>query len=90
MNDNTYKLDLRSEYNVSATFNVADLSPFLIDDERDLKANPSQDEGNDVVDEIVILNLGVESVKVPMGLASCARAKKFKESLQTLIHAFQD
>ena len=29
INDDAYKLDLLGEYNVSATFNVSDLSPFL-------------------------------------------------------------
>ena len=38
LNDNAYKLDLPGEYNVSATFNVADLSPFCADD--DLRTNP--------------------------------------------------
>ena len=28
INDDAYKLDLPGEYNVSATFNVSDLSPF--------------------------------------------------------------
>ncbi|KAH9744243.1 Endonuclease [Citrus sinensis] len=31
INDNAYKLDLPSEYNVSATFNVSDLSPFDVE-----------------------------------------------------------
>ncbi|KAH9763304.1 hypothetical protein KPL70_001120 [Citrus sinensis] len=31
INDNAYKLDLPGEYNVSATFNVSDLSPFDVD-----------------------------------------------------------
>ena len=45
INDNGYKLDFPSEYNVSATFNVTDLSPFDIGD--DLRTNPFQEEGND-------------------------------------------
>ena len=45
INDNAYKLDLPSEYNVSATFNVIDLSPFDVGD--DLRTNPFQEEGND-------------------------------------------
>ena len=44
VNDNAYKIDLPSEFgNVSATFNVGDLSPFLDDDVfADLRANPNQ------------------------------------------------
>jgi hypothetical protein len=45
INDNAYKLDLPGEYNVSATFNVTDLSPFDVGG--DLRANPFQEEGND-------------------------------------------
>jgi len=41
INDNAYKIDLSSEYNVSSTFNVADLSLFDVDDEPDLRTNPS-------------------------------------------------
>lgn len=32
INDNAYKIDLPGHYNVSATFNVGDLSPFVPDD----------------------------------------------------------
>ncbi|KAL6323028.1 hypothetical protein AAG906_023646 [Vitis piasezkii] len=45
IDDNAYKLDLLGEYNVNATFNVTDLSPFDVGD--DLRTNPFQDEGND-------------------------------------------
>jgi hypothetical protein len=45
INDNAYKLDLPGEYGVSASFNVADLSPFDVGD--DLRANPSQEGEND-------------------------------------------
>ncbi|GJY80086.1 hypothetical protein Tco_0492837, partial [Tanacetum coccineum] len=33
INDNAYKIDLPGEYHVSATFNVADLSPYFTDEE---------------------------------------------------------
>ena len=32
INNNAYKIDLPGEYNVSATFNVTDLSPFEFED----------------------------------------------------------
>ncbi|GKV34686.1 hypothetical protein SLEP1_g43038 [Rubroshorea leprosula] len=41
--NNAYKLDLPGEYNVSATFNVTDSSPFDAVD--DLRTNPFQEEG---------------------------------------------
>ena len=47
VNDNAYKVDLPGDYGVSATFNVADLSPYLEDDHlANLRANSSQ-EGED-------------------------------------------
>ena len=45
INDNAYKLDLPGEYNISATFNVSDLSPFDAGD--DLRINLSEERGND-------------------------------------------
>ena len=38
INDNAYKLDLPSKYNISATFNISDLSPFDVGD--DSRMNP--------------------------------------------------
>ena len=34
INDNAYKLDLPSEYNVNEKFNVSDLSPFDVGDDQ--------------------------------------------------------
>jgi len=48
INDNAYKVDLLGDYGVSATFNVADLSPYLADDYlEDLRANSLQQGEND-------------------------------------------
>jgi hypothetical protein len=79
INDNAYKLDLPGEYNVSATFNVTDLSPFDVSD--DLRANPFQEEGNDGDQGTTSKDL----VQVPIGPVTRARAKKFKDVLNGLI-----
>ncbi|GKC03045.1 RNA-directed DNA polymerase [Tanacetum coccineum] len=49
INDNAYKIELPSHYNVSATFNVADLSPYIgsSDDETDSGASAFQGEEED-------------------------------------------
>nr|GEX07647.1 hypothetical protein [Tanacetum cinerariifolium] len=53
INDNAYKIKLPSNYNVSATFNVADLSTYKggSDDERDSRSSLFQ-EGEDDVDAV--------------------------------------
>ena len=45
INDNTHKIDLLSEYNVSATFIVSDLSPLTMD--VDSRKNLFQEGEND-------------------------------------------
>ncbi|GKE41704.1 RNA-directed DNA polymerase [Tanacetum coccineum] len=53
INDNAYKIELTGYYNVSATFNVADLSPYKgdSDDEPDSGSSPFQ-EGEDDADTV--------------------------------------
>lgn len=46
INNNAYHLDLPGELNVSSTFNVTDLSPFIAD-ELVLRSKPFEEEGND-------------------------------------------
>ncbi|KAK7338257.1 hypothetical protein VNO77_18861 [Canavalia gladiata] len=49
INDNVYKIDLPSSYgNVSATFNISDLSLIDADDHQDSRTNPLGEGGNDV------------------------------------------
>jgi len=48
INDNAYKVELPGDYGVSATFNVADLSPYEADHYlSDLRIKSSQQEEND-------------------------------------------
>ena len=73
------KLDLTGEYNVSATFNATDLSPFDVGD--DLRTNPFQEEGNDGEQGTASKDL----IQVPIEPVTRARAKKFKDVLNGLI-----
>ena len=77
INDNAYKLDLLGEYQVSATFNVTDLSPFDAGD--DLRTNPFQKEGND----------GSQVLEAPIGPMTRAKARRLKEALNGLIKEVQ-
>jgi len=82
INDNAYKLDLPGEYNVSATFNVTDLSPFDVGDALDLRTNPLEEEGNDAAQGSSLVQ---DTMHVPVGPITRSRAKKFKESLMGLV-----
>jgi ribosomal protein L21E len=49
VNDNAYKVDFLGDYNVSTTFNVKDLTPYLDDDDdSDLRTNHFQPGADDV------------------------------------------
>ena len=76
INDNAYKLDLPSEYNISATFNVFDLSPFDVGD--DSRTNPFEERGNDENQQAFN-----DPLHVPVEPITKARSKKIKEALQT-------
>ena len=74
INDNAYKLDLPGEYNVSATFNVSDFSPFHVGD--DSRMNPFEERGNDEKQHTIR-----DPLHVPVGPITRARSKKIKEAL---------
>ena len=89
INDNAYKLDLPSEYNVSATFIVSDLSPFDIG--ADSRMNPFEEGGNNVIptahegfkagDDVAKRS---DPLHVPVGPITRQRAKKIKEAMAGL------
>jgi len=54
-NDNAYKLDLAADFGVSLTFNIADLKPYL-EEEEELESGMTQmQEGED--DEDITINV---------------------------------
>ena len=77
-----YQLDLPSEYNVSATFNVADLSHFLAD--YDLRTNPFEEEENDAI----LYDQPRDTVEAPEGPMTRARTKRFREQLNLFVANF--
>ena len=84
INDNSHKIDLLSEYNVSATFNVSDLSHFDVGS--DSRMNLFEEGRND---EKVGQN---QSTKDPLhflvGPITKARAKNLQEALNRLVKEF--
>ena len=78
INDNAYKLDLPSEYNISATFNVSDFSPFDVGD--DSRTNSFEERGNDENQQAF-----KDPLHVLVGPITKARSKKIKEALNGLI-----
>ncbi|XP_052173798.1 uncharacterized protein LOC127789074 [Diospyros lotus] len=85
INDNAYKIDLPGEYNISATFNVSDLSPF--DAGEDSRTNPFEERGNDENhhEEQADSNHSSDPLHVPIGPITRARAKRLKEALNGLV-----
>ena len=86
INDNAYQLDLPGKYNVSATFNVSDLSPFDVGDDSGM--NPFEDRGNDENyrdDGWKASMVARGPLHIPEGPITWVRAKKIKEALNGLI-----
>ena len=78
INDTAYKLDLPSDYNISATFNVSNLSPFDVGDNS--RMNPFEESGNDE-NQLAFK----DPLHVPVGTITRARSKKIKKTLNELI-----
>ena len=78
INDTAYKLELLSDYNISATFNVSNLSPFDVGDNS--RMNPFEESGNDE-NQLAFK----DPLHVPVGPITRARSKMIKKTLNELI-----
>ncbi|KAK8600731.1 hypothetical protein V6N12_050582 [Hibiscus sabdariffa] len=86
VNDNAYKVDLPGEYNVSATFNISDLTPFI--DSADLRSNPFQEGGDDVSTSVPATIVDPEVL--PQGPITRSKAKQFREALSLICAKLSD
>ena len=78
INENAYKLDLPGEYNVSATFNVTDLSLF---EHADSRTNPFEEGGNDGQEKGSSLSSPHEPTRIPSGPITKAKARQLREAM---------
>ncbi|GKU89681.1 hypothetical protein SLEP1_g3787 [Rubroshorea leprosula] len=83
INDNAYKLELLGEYNVSATFNVSDLSPFDVSD--NLRTNPIEGRGNDGNQDDPTCTTSRDPLHITGGPITRARVRKMQKALNGLI-----
>ncbi|KAH0716261.1 hypothetical protein KY284_009166 [Solanum tuberosum] len=88
--DNAYQLDLPGEFQVSATFNVSDLSHF--DADLNSRTNSLQEEGNDSIQRSSTpLKDKDEALETPRRLITRSQTKEFNDKLnglQSLIQRF--
>ncbi|KAH0661533.1 hypothetical protein KY284_026464 [Solanum tuberosum] len=83
MGDNGYKLDLPGEFQVSATFNVSDLSHF--DADLNSRTNSLQEEGNDSIQRSSTpLKDKDEALETPRSSITISQTKEFNDKLNGL------
>ncbi|KAA3477512.1 Transposon Ty3-I Gag-Pol polyprotein [Gossypium australe] len=86
INENSYKLDLPGEYNISTSFNVLDLSPFDVD--FNLRISRFEEGGNDVSTPGGSTTSNFDPLELPQGPMTQARAKRMQEAVATLTSQF--
>ncbi|MFQ6654339.1 hypothetical protein Gotur_025378, partial [Gossypium turneri] len=80
-----YKIDLPGEYNVSSTFNVANLSPFDFSDSR---TNLFEEGGNDMSHKGPTQTQERDGLKLPQGPITRSKARQIRVKLNGTIHDF--
>jgi hypothetical protein len=82
INDNVYKVDLLGEYDVSATFNIFDLSLFDVSD--DSRTNVFEEIEDDTI-KITPKDPSKYLFQVPIRPLMRSRVKKFKDAFNGFI-----
>jgi len=81
ISDNAYKIDIPSEYGVSFSFNVADLTPFVAGgDSEDFRTNAFQEAGNGENPKAI-------QIQGPM---TRSRTKLLEDTLQQIVSVILD
>jgi hypothetical protein len=85
INDNAYEIDLPSTYDVSKSFNVADLSPFFGLEES--RTTPFQGREDDMT--IPAPTASPTTFPISTGPITRSQAKKIQQEVHTLLYEFQ-
>jgi hypothetical protein len=93
INDNAYKLELPPEFEVSPTFNIADLKPYLgEEDELELRMTPFQEGEND--EDITPLDAPADPVAIMQGPMTRARMRQLNLEVNSFLsdpfHTFEN
>jgi hypothetical protein len=88
INDNAYKLDLPVDFGVTPTFNIADLKPYLgEDDELELRTTQMQEgeDDEDIATNDISIPTPVSTSTAPLGPITHARAHRLTHQVSSLL-----
>ena len=83
INDNVYKLELPPEFRVSPTFNIADLKPYLGEDEFESRTTPFQEGKDD--EDITPLDVPADPPIVMQGPMTRARMRQLNLEVSSFL-----
>jgi hypothetical protein len=88
VNDNVYKLDLPADFEVSPTFNIADLKPYLGED-AELESRTSQiqeeEDDKDITTNDTSTPIPASTLPTPLGLITRAHARRLTHQVSLLL-----
>jgi hypothetical protein len=88
VNDNAYKLDLPAKFGVSSTFNVADLKPYLGEDDEIPSRTTSIQEGGDDEDISSTVTPSATPANIPQGPMTRARTRQLNCQVLSFLNTY--